>query len=309
MVGHDPVVEGGFVFVVAVVVFADVKPDAEGLGFGAGENGVVVFPGAAGSFGVFGRLLVHVGAGVGEDAVVEVGAEPGHGEGGGGSGAAAHGGAGVGVAGELDVAFFAGAGEDLVFDELDVDVVDGVVFESALTALGVAAAGVDHDGDHDGDAFFVDEVVEGFGEDVAVPGAVLGDDEGGGVTFLVLLGDVDPNFALVGDGGLFAFGDAFVDLAVLRLHDEVVDFSLGDAGVNFGFGSVVVLGADDEVGLFFGREGTGEEEGGDVFESRHGQGRVYRGVAGIRQSRRSDGRSQTIRLGRRIDEMICECGV
>ena len=38
MVGHDPVVEGGFVFVVAVVVFADVKPDAEGLIVGAVEK-------------------------------------------------------------------------------------------------------------------------------------------------------------------------------------------------------------------------------------------------------------------------------
>ena len=109
---------------------------------------VVEAPGAVRGCGVAGPLLVDVGAGVGEDAVVEVGVVPGHDEGAGASGAAAHGGAGVGVVGELDVGLGFDEGEDFVLDELGVAAGQGVVLEAALGALGVAAAVLDGDGDH-----------------------------------------------------------------------------------------------------------------------------------------------------------------
>jgi hypothetical protein len=153
-VGEDPVVHVVAHDVgVEEVAVADVHPDAEGLSSRAvGDEGFVEAPGAERGFGVPGPLLVDVGAGEGEDAVVEVGAVPGHDQGAGAAGAAAHGGAGVGVFGELDVALRLDEGEHFGFDELGVEAGHGVVFQAALAALGVAAAVADGDGDHGGDA-------------------------------------------------------------------------------------------------------------------------------------------------------------
>ena len=121
----------------------------------------------AGRAGIGGPLLVDLGAGVGEDAVVELGVIPGHDERAGRAGAAAHGGAAVGIVGELDVGFGFDEREDFVFDELGVFAGHGVVFEAALAALRVAAAVGDGDGDHDGEFVLGDQAVEG-GEEHAV---------------------------------------------------------------------------------------------------------------------------------------------
>ena len=124
-----------------------------------------------------GPLLIDVGSGVGEDAVVEIGMVPGHDERAGSAGAAAHGGAAVGIVRELDVGFGFDARQDFVFDELGVVAGHGVVFEAALAALGVTAAVADGDGNHHGKLVFGDEAVE-CGEEHAV-GAVGANDERG----------------------------------------------------------------------------------------------------------------------------------
>ena len=151
-VGGYPVVHvvahGVGVVEVAVSYF---EPEAEGLAGGVGDERGVEAPGALRGGGVEGPLLVDVGAGVGEDSVVEVGAVPGHDEGAGASGAAAHGGAGVGVVGEADVGVGFDEGEDFVLDEVGVAGGEGVVLEAALGTLGVAGAVGDGDGDEGGE--------------------------------------------------------------------------------------------------------------------------------------------------------------
>jgi len=95
-------------------------PEADGLGRGAHDEVLGELVGAVGCGGIVGPLLVDVGAGVGEDAVVEVGVIPGHDEGDRASGAAAHGGAGVRVVGEFDVGVGLDEGEDFLFHKFRV---------------------------------------------------------------------------------------------------------------------------------------------------------------------------------------------
>ena len=116
-------------------------------------------------------MLVDEGAGVGEDAVVELGVIPGHDEGAGGAGAAADGGAAVGIVGELDVGLGFDERQDFVLDELGVLAGHGVVLEAALAALGVAAAVADGDGDHGGKLVRGDECVERGEEQRSGPSA------------------------------------------------------------------------------------------------------------------------------------------
>jgi hypothetical protein len=281
-VGYYPVVhvvvQGGAV----VVAVAYLQPDAEGLAVGFGDEGLVEAPGSLRGRGVPGPLLVDVGAGVGEDAVVEVGVVPGHDEGAGASGAAAHGGAGVGVVGEADVGLRFDQGEDFVLYELGVVGGEGVVFEAALGALGVAAAVGDGDGDHGGEFVGGDEVVEDGEEEVV--GAVGADDEGGDGAGDVLRGDVDGDVARVGRGmaggddeaggvggvgcaeGAFVAGYAGIIFAVSGGHGDVGEGALRDVGVDGGLWRGGVRGAEDEVAVLRGRgEGVvGEVGGGDV---------------------------------------------
>ena len=60
---------------------ADFHPDAERLARAVGNQVLVELPRAVRRFGVVGPLLVDEGAGVGEDAVVQLGVIPGHDEG------------------------------------------------------------------------------------------------------------------------------------------------------------------------------------------------------------------------------------
>ena len=115
--------------------------------------------------------------------------------------------------------------EHLGLDEVGVDAGHGVVLQPALAALGVAAAGVDHDGDHRRHALLVDQVVEDRRQIAAVvsPTAVLRDDERRRRAGDVLRRDVDGDLPLVRDDAGLAAGDAGVDLAVLRVHRELVD--------------------------------------------------------------------------------------
>jgi hypothetical protein len=145
---------------VVEVAIADFHPDADGFARGVRDEVVDEAPGAVRGVGVPGPLLVDPRAGVGEDAVVELGVIPGHDERDRSAGAAAHGGAAVGVVGEGDVALGFDEGEDFVLDPLGVAAGHGVVLEAALGALRVAAAVADGDGDLDGDFVRGDEVVE-----------------------------------------------------------------------------------------------------------------------------------------------------
>ena len=52
--------------------------------------------------------------------------------------------------------------QDFCFDELGVSAGNGVVFQAALAALGVAAAGVNHNGDQGGQAAGGDHVVKNW---------------------------------------------------------------------------------------------------------------------------------------------------
>ena len=81
-VGDDPVVHVVAHDVGAVeVAIADFHPKTDGLGRRGGDEVLVELPCAVRGLGVGGPLLVDVGAGVGEDAVVELGGIPGHDEG------------------------------------------------------------------------------------------------------------------------------------------------------------------------------------------------------------------------------------
>ena len=281
-VGYYPVVHVVVQGSAEVVAVSDFKPEAEGLAVGFGDEGLVEAPGALRSRGVPGPLLVDVGARIGEDAVVEVRMVPGHDEGAGASGAAAHGGAGVGVVGEADVGLRFDQGEDFVLYELGVVGGEGVVFEAALGALGVAAAVADGDGDHGGEFVGSDKVVEDGEEEVV--GAVGADDEGGDGAGDVLRGDVDGDVARVGRGmaggddeaggvggvgcaeGAFVAGYAGIIFAVSGGHGDVGEGALRDVGVDGGLWRGGVRGAEDEVAVLRGRgEGVvGEVGGGDV---------------------------------------------
>ena len=253
-------------------------------------------PGALRGFGVPGPLLVDVGAGVGEDAVVEVGVVPGHDEGAGASGAAAHGGAGVGVVGEADVGAGFDEGEDFGFDELGVAGGEGVVFEASLGALRVAGAVLDGDGDHGGKFVLGDEVVEDGEEEVV--GAVGSYDEGSDGAGDILRGNVDGDVAGVGRGvaggddeagrvggvgraeGAGGAGDAGVELAVGGGHGEGEEGALRDVGVDGGFEGWGVGRAEDVIAVGGGRgEGAVGELGGCWAHGRRSGGWRYRSGA------------------------------
>ena len=263
--------EGRVVAVVAVVALADLQPDPERLGLGLRDDVLVVFPGAVRGAAIEGRLLVHVGAGISQHAPVELRAEPRHGEGRRAAGTAAHRRAGFRVAGELQVEFLFDLRQHLLLDELRVNVRHRVVFQAALAALGIAAAGVDQDRDHRRHALFVDQVVEHHRQHAAVAEAVLGDDERRGLLPIELRRDVDDHLAFVGHLALPALRDALVDPAVLGLHRELAQLALRHAVLRLRFGRVGVVGADDEVGLGGGGEGEGDPEqaGGPTEEGFH----------------------------------------
>src|SRR5581483_11994398 len=103
LIGHNPIVQRGFVAIIAVVVLADFEPETNGPGVALRDQMLVIFPGAVRRFGAEGRLLIDVSARIGQDAMVEIGMIPSHGERGGPAGTAAHCGAAIGVFGEGDV--------------------------------------------------------------------------------------------------------------------------------------------------------------------------------------------------------------
>ena len=105
-------------------------------------------------------LLIDVGAGVGEDAVVELRVVPGHDERAGAAGASTHGGAGLGVVGELNVNVRLNRWEHLLFHKLRVTARHGVVFQATFAALRIASTIGNGDRDHGRYAMLGDEVVE-----------------------------------------------------------------------------------------------------------------------------------------------------
>src|SRR5205807_2675851 len=149
--------------------------------------------------------------------------------------------------------------------EFGVGAGHGVVFESALAALGVSAAVADGDGDHHRHAVLCDEVVERDKERAV--GAVGADDEGRGGGGVVLFWNVNGDIAVVrrgvagGDDEFGGFGrvhgaegvglarDAGIDLAVGRLHGERVHRPLGHAVLSRHGGVALVRGTDDEVAV------------------------------------------------------------
>ena len=263
-VGDDPVVHvvAHDVGVVEVAV-SYFKPETERLARRVGDQGLMEAPGALRSFGVPGPLLIDVGSGVGEDAVVEVGVVPGHDEGAGAPGAAAHGGAGVGIVAEFDVGLDFDEGEDFVLDEFGVVGREGVVLETALGALRVSSAVLDGYGDHDGDFVLGDEVVEDSEEERI--GTVGSYDEGGDGAGDVLRGDVDGDLASVGRGvaggdvelggirgvgrteGSRVSGDSRVVFAVRRGHGDGDKLALWDVGIDGGLRRRGMSGAEDVV--------------------------------------------------------------
>src|SRR5262245_24578826 len=97
LVGKNPIVV--VVPVDQIVPVADVHPDAERFFGRVGNELVVEFPGSVGRLGIVGPLLIDVGAGITEDAVIEIGVIPGHCHCGGSSGAATRGRAAFGILG------------------------------------------------------------------------------------------------------------------------------------------------------------------------------------------------------------------
>mgnify|MGYP007101532562 CR=1 FL=1 len=188
LVGHPPVAS-----IDIEVVFAVLKEDAEGFGFGlADEGGVVVAAAKA-----------DVGADHGVDAAEVVGSFPGGGKGGDGSGGSAAEASVIGIPGDVVVLK---KGDHFLDEEVGVVGAHAVVFEGAVEAgLGVFVsrgsgddAGVDKEADGDGHVSGGDELVEGIGN-VAFfsggadeTGSVLEDHEAGGLGGVVFGGDVDP---------------------------------------------------------------------------------------------------------------------
>ena len=236
-----------------------------GLAGSVRDEVFVKFPCAVRGLGVVGPLLVHVGARIGENAMVELGVIPGHDQGAGAAGTATHRGAAVGVFGELDVGLRLDERENLGLDELGVAAGHGVVFEAAFAALGVASAIADGDGDHDRHFVLGDQIIQG-GEQKTVR-AVGADDEWRGRSGDILFWDVDRYFASVGSGvagGEDEFGgigriwrakgagiarDAWIKLAVGRVHGELDNRSLWHSWLRRHFRRGVVSGAEDEVSI------------------------------------------------------------
>ncbi len=126
-------------------------------------------------------------------------------------------------------------GQNFVLDELGVLAGHGVVLESALAALRVAAAVAYGDGDHRGQFVFGDKAVEGGEEHVV--SAIGTDDERGFFVGHVRLGYIDCDLARVRCG--MAGGDDQL-CGVSGVGCAEGAFVAGDAGVVFAVGEFMV---------------------------------------------------------------------
>ena len=213
-------------------------------------------------------LLVHEGAGVGDDAAEVIGAEPAHRERRSAAGAAPHDGVtprvfreGEPGIGGFDVGVGDHGGDHFLGDEACEAVGHRVVFEAALAVLAVVAAVFHGDGDEGGQlavrVLGDGEVVERVAHGLQRAGAVVDDEQGSRGAVLVGRRNIDGDFALRAHGLLVGFERLVVaaeDLAVGERHLELEGFPLGSAEV----GEVLVggvLGADGEFAVAF-RAGT-----------------------------------------------------
>ena len=167
--------------------------------------------------------------------MIKLGVIPGHDERARAAGTAAHGGAAIGIVGEFDVGFFFDQRQHFVFDELGVLAGHGVVLETALAALGVAAAVADGDGDHDRQFVLGDHAVE-RSEQHAI-GAVGAYDERRGCAGHVCLGHIDGDLARVGRG--MAGGDDELG-GISWIGGAEGAFVARDAGIVFAVGGLMV---------------------------------------------------------------------
>ena len=266
VIGFDPVVHAVTHDVgVVVVAVSNGEKDAERFWGDVGDEGVVEVPGSAGGFGIKGPLLVHEGAGSGEDAVVEVGTIPGHDESGGTSGAAAHDGTPIRVFGELYFAVLLYSGQDFGFDVFCVEAGHGVVFLSTLMSLSVATSVGHKDGNHRGNTLLGDQVVQDAGNIHSgfTLGAIMNHHKRSFRAGFVLGWDVDGDLANVvdlvsiHDEGLgivgihcakYLSGNPGVEqLGVLGIDFELLDFPLWHAGFDFAFAGWSVFRPDEVI--------------------------------------------------------------
>ena len=190
-------------------------------------------------------LLVHKRPRIGQHAVVKLRVIPGHDDGARTARTAAHRRPALRIFRQLHMALRFDERQHLFLDEFRVQARHGVVFQAALTALGVAAAIADGNGDHHRYAMLGDEVIQ-RGKQRSI-GTVRSDDKGRRRAGNVLLGDVNGDSPRVRSGmarGHHQVGgvggvdrsrrvrlarDAGIDLAVGGFHDEVVHRTLRHA--------------------------------------------------------------------------------
>lgn len=249
-----------------VIAITDMHPDAKRLLGAVGNNGSVEVPGTVRRLRVVRPLLIDVGAGIAEHAMVEVSSIPGHGHCGRGSRTAAHRGTGVGISCELDIGFLLNQRKHFGLDELGIEARHCVVLKAALTALRITAAVGNGDRNHDGHAFSGDQIIQCC-EEHSVR-AVSTNKEWRNCAWHVLPGNIDGDLAAIGLRralheqftrvcGIWLTkrtgfaGDAGVDLAVGGLHSELDDLALGHALIDNCFWCGGVRGPDDEVAILF----------------------------------------------------------
>jgi hypothetical protein len=195
--------------------------------------------------------------------MVQVRSVPRHAQRGRGAGAAAHRGTRVRVSGQPDIELLLDEREHFRLDEFGVLPRHRVVLQAALAALGVAAAVTNGHSHHRRHFLLRDEVVE-RGEQQLI-GTIGADDEWSDRAGRVTGRNVDGHAARVrprtavdvqdrGIGGIFLSfarqpNDTRIDLAIGRVHYEVVDRTFRDS---FLFGHVRgsrVRWTDDEVAI------------------------------------------------------------
>ena len=137
-VRHHPVVQTGLVPLRPKVILAHFQPYPQRLDLALGNQVLVVLPRPVRRLRVQRRLLVHIRPGIGQDAVVQIRAEPRHGKRARTARTPAHCRPPVRVRRKLDARLLGGPRQHLRLHEAGVHVRDSVVFQAPLAALGVA---------------------------------------------------------------------------------------------------------------------------------------------------------------------------
>ena len=212
-----------------------------------GNEILVIFPGAVRVVGV--GMLVHIGAGVSQHAMIKFRVKPRHRERRRAAGTAAQRHAAIGILGQGHAVIFFNRRQNFRLDKFGVFAGHRVVFEAALAAAAVAAAVGDHHRDDRRQAMVGNHVVQSVGQ-LIVPRAVsiARHDDGSGRAGDILAGNIDRHLAggrgsaQTGVGIKFAVGGVHREARDFALRHAILGRLLGGRGIHRAGGIIPVAG-------------------------------------------------------------------